>query len=271
MDRILLIDGLNFIHRANIKFKWSENNNDEYIVVYNFFRNLRALVEEFNPSKVFFCIEGKNNFRYSIYPKYKANRIIKLAENKDTDKFFKQKSIILDLLKKLPITIVYAEKYEADDVIASLSENLKDENVIIISNDNDFIQLKQRKLNNVKIYNPFKKCYVEPPSFFHLTYKCLLGDKSDNIQGLVGKKTAENLATDPVKFAIFIDDKENRDRYILNKDLIELKTIADDELIFEDYNIDFDCIKKEFEKMEFKTLIEEKYWERFCNTFSDLK
>jgi 5'-3' exonuclease len=275
-DRILLIDGLNYCWRANIAFKPEEDKEDKpsYVMVYNFFRNLRATLEEFKPDKVFFCLEGSDNFRYNLFSEYKANRIIKTGsvDEKTNEEFHRQKNIILDLLRRLPIIIVRSDKFECDDVIATLAEDLKDEEVIIISNDSDFIQLLQKGHKNLKIYNPFKKEYMVAPNYHYLTWKSLAGDKkTDNIPGLVGPKKAEKLATDIEKFAEFMDSHENKANYSLNKELIELKIIPGEALQFIDYDIDYEYLRGQFSKMDFKSMIDETYWDRFCETFKNLR
>lgn len=274
-DRVLLVDGLNSIWRANIAFKQKlEVGKESFIIVYNFFKNLRASIEEFQPTKVFFCLEGKDNFRYKIFSEYKANRVKFATEvnNKKHEDFHRQKQIIIDLLSHLPITTVKANQFECDDVIASLVENLKNEELIILSNDSDFIQLLQKGYKNLKIYNPFKKEYMVAPEYHYLTWKCLAGDKqTDNIPGLVGAKTAEKIASDINALGEFISSEENIANYRLNKQLIELQIIKDEDLILSEYQLNFEEIKKAFAVMEFKSLLEEKYWNRFCETFIKLR
>lgn len=279
MDKVLLIDGMNFIYRGNIKFGWGsdynvEENKPSFVIVYNFFRNLRATIEEFKPNKIFFCSEGSRNFRFDLFPDYKANRIIKRAtmDKENADDFSRQRDIIYELLHHLPISIVRSERYECDDVIYTLVDNMKDEEIIIVSNDSDFIQLLQKGYKNLRIYNYNKKNYIAAPDYHYVSYKSLRGDKSDNIPGIVGPKTAEKLVSDIKKLAEFLDaSEENRANYALNKSLIELRIVPDDELQFIDYATDFVYLKEQFMKMEFKTMVEDKYWNRFCDTFEGLK
>ena len=280
MDRILLIDGMNSVWRANVAFKPEEKQEPSYVLVYNFFRQLRATIEEFCPTKVFFCLEGSHNFRYKIFPDYKANRIIKTGsivdaksdtKQKDREDIIRQANIITTLISKLPITVVSADKFEADDVVATLAEDLKDEDVVVLSNDSDFIQLLQKGYKNFRIYNPMKKMDMIAPEFHYVSFKSLKGDVSDAIPGLVGPKTAEKLASDIKKFAEFMESSENRANYSLNKELIEFRIIPTDELQFVEYNTDYDGLKEEFSKMDFKTILEPKYWERFIATFSGLR
>src|ERR1700722_2315472 len=65
---------------------------DKYSYVYNFFRNLRPLIEDFSPDKCFFVLEGHPQFRYDLYGDYKANRLVKLASRQEAnDKFIQAK------------------------------------------------------------------------------------------------------------------------------------------------------------------------------------
>lgn len=284
MDKVLIIDGLNNIFRAasvsyfgskskkdNIEENTSVEEKPSYTTVYSFFRNLRASVEALSSNKIFFCLEGKDNFRYALYPEYKANRIIK--QGSDKQKFHsdvhRQKSIIIDLLSCLPITIVDTVGYEGDDIVATLAHHLKDEDTTILSGDTDFIQLLQNGYDKLKIFDPMKKEFAKAPEYHYKTWKILRGDKNtDNIPGIVGPKMAEVLAKDPEKLKDFLSSEENRAGFSLNKELIELKIIDYNKLIFTEYDINFEKLKNAFISMEMKTMIEEKYWNRFIDTFS---
>ena len=97
-----------------------------------------------------------------------------------------------------PITTISIDQIEADDVIAYLSSYFK-QKVIVLSTDKDFLQLVS---DRVSVYSPSKKKMYTPNSLFDETgiwcenfiiYKALLGDKSDNIDGIkgIGPKTIE--------------------------------------------------------------------------------
>ena len=58
-----------------IVFEEIEEEKESFTAVFNFFRNTRALIEQFDPDKVFFALEGTNCFRYDLYSDYKGNRI----------------------------------------------------------------------------------------------------------------------------------------------------------------------------------------------------
>jgi 5'-3' exonuclease len=276
MDKILLLDSLNLIHRANIKFgaKPGDEDKQSFTVVFNFFRSLRALIEEFDPDKVFFVREGKNNFRYGLYPEYKANRLIKTGDDKklkDKADFDRQKDIVYKLVSYLPITQVVSEGFEADDTIYSLCQNLREEQVVIISSDSDFTQILQLGLDNVRLYDPRKKVFIEAPDYSYLIWKCIAGDKSDNVPSVLSNKKAIEIAMDIKKFEEFASQEEQRASFSLNKQLIELQIVPDEQLEFIDYSVDYNGLLNEFVWMEFSSMIEDKYWNKFVKTFKNLR
>lgn len=305
MDKVLFIDGNNAIYRADIKFgppikhglcsvstcnnpkhskidlhcncgaAWDSNDNfcfgDHYLIIFNFFRNLRPIIEQFSPDKCFFVLEGRPQFRYNLFPDYKANRIIKKAsfENKK-ERFNVQRDMILSLIKFLPLTICRASNYEADDVIGTLSSNMQEEDITIISNDSDYIQLLQRNYSNIKIFNPIKKTFMKAPTYPYVGWKSLNGDKSDNIPGILKPKMALKYIQDPTLFKSFLEIEENRANFNINRELIEFKEVPLNEINIEDGVKDFNSLKSEFIKMKFESLIKDDYWEKYCNTFNCL-
>jgi 5'-3' exonuclease len=280
---ILLLDFLNFFYKGAITFgkpKPLEENiepKEDNTIIYNFFRNFRALVETLKPNKVIVCLEGQNSFRKKIYPEYKANRIIKTGDVKSDKKLvakqniLRQAEITTNLLDYLPVYKCYADTFEADDVLYSLANNLRNEDVVIVSNDNDLLQILQKKhLNKIRIYNSSKKVFATPPKHFHTLFKVLFGDVSDNIPRLVGKKTAEKIVQSPELLKEFLTSPENLANFNLNMELVELKLIPDEQLIFTDYNKNYNKLKEEFEKMEFVSFFNGIYWDRFVSTFEGL-
>jgi 5'-3' exonuclease len=287
-DKILLIDYMNYCYRGAIVFSKpadnAENKTDDkptvsFNIVFNFFRNLRATCEAFAPNKVILCLEGQRGLRYNLFPEYKANRLIKIGSDdaKNIKKlaaredFDRQRDIVLDLVKYLPLTTVHADTFEADDILATLAENLKDEEVIVISGDKDIMQLLQKEYKNIKLFSYNRKDYIVAPQYHQMTFLCLNGDKDDNIPKLVSEKIAIKLASDPKALIEFLESEENRANYMLNKSLVELRIIDDDKLIFGDYNVNYDILKEKFVEMDFKSIVEDKYWNKFVGTFNELR
>lgn len=274
MDKVLLIDGHNSIWRASIVFggKQEEDQDESAIIVFNFFRNLRPIIEMFSPDKCFFVLEGHPQFRYDLFSDYKANRIVKLATRKnDLDKFKKAKDIIIDILKSFQISICRADKYEADDVVATLCDDMKDENITVLSNDSDYIQLLQRNYSNIGIYNPIKKEYMVSPPYPYVAWKSLAGDKSDNIPGLLKPKKALNTISDPVLFNKFLEIEENRANFNINRQLIEFRYVPLEEIQMVEGKKDFKTVKEMFSDLKFESIINDKSWKKYTDTFNCLK
>lgn len=307
MDKILLIDAHNQIWRASITFGFNKQphveclfqcnhkllgqphcscgqswvadekrcfsqSNEDYILIFNFFRNLRPIIEQFAPDKCFFVLEGHPQFRYDLFADYKANRIIKNASKKDTlDKFHASKKEIIRLMQYLPVTTVRAAKYECDDVIATLCDNMKDEHLTILSNDSDYIQLLQKGYVNCQIFNPIKKEFMQAPNYPYVAWKCLNGDKSDNIPALLKPKKALDTATNPDLFEKFLSIEENRANFSINRQLIEFKSVPEDEIELSEGIKNFAALKDEFHKMKFESIINDKSWYKYCKTFDTLK
>jgi DNA polymerase-1 len=101
---------------------------------------------------------------------------------------------LVEMVECLPVSILALDNIEADDAIAYFSELVTKNggNSIIYSTDKDFLQMVNE---NVKLYNPVKKktfdvnivleTYGVHPNNF-VFYRSLLGDKSDNIDGIKG-------------------------------------------------------------------------------------
>jgi len=310
MDKVLLIDAMNAIWRASIGFgkkdtehelcmdcdeyitlhrlgrrhcecggDWlmvedrCENTpNEDYVLIYNFFRNLRPIIELFSPDKCFFVLEGHPQFRYDLFSEYKANRIIKTGSKKIVkDKVFKCKDEIVRLIQYLPITICKANAYEADDVIATLCENMKHEDITVLSNDSDYIQLLQRGYKNCNVYNPIKKEFMQPPSYPYVAWKSLAGDKSDNIPTLLTPKKVEVAMRDPEVLRKFLSIEENRSNFNINRQLIEFRMVSEEDIILTEGSKDFSSLKEEFKRMEFESIINDKSWTKYINTFNCIK
>ena len=300
MDKVLLIDAHNAMWRASISFApkkeivappspeeddgWEMRGNpappapekkevdESFIIIFNFFRNLRPIIELFSPDKCFFVLEGHPQFRYDLFSDYKANRLIKQAASKEKqEKFLQSKDEIVRILQHFPITVARAANYEADDVIASLCDNMRDEELTILSNDSDYIQLLQRGYSNCKIYNPIKKTFMEAPTYPYVAWKCLNGDKSDNIPALLKPKKAMDVVNSPELFQKFMDVEENRANFNVNRQLIEFRSVPMEEISLHEGTKNFYTVKEEFTKMEFQSIVNDKSWAKYKKTFDCLR
>jgi 5'-3' exonuclease len=256
--------------------KWDTTDDkcygEKYVFIYNFFRNLRPLIEDGAPVKCFFVLEGHPQFRYDLFADYKANRIIKKAATQATqDKFQAARNEIVRILQHFPITIARSVNYEADDVIATLCDNMKDEDLTVISNDSDYIQLLQRGYQHLTIYNPIKKEAMTAPEYPYVAWKCLNGDKSDNIPSLLKPKKALEAVKSPDVFRKFMEVEENRANFSINRQLIEFRNVPEEEIELQEGVKDYQKLKAEFTIMDFQSIINDKSWEKYINTFNCLK
>ena len=219
--KIVLFDGMNLIHRARSGFMKGEDS-----IVFSFFRSLKPLVEKLQPEKAYFVLEGRPKHRSSLLPEYKAQR------PQGTDDFWRQAKDIRSILESLPIIQIRHPDYECDDVIANLAKHHVQEghDVVVVSNDSDFIQLYDRLDNNkFKIYNPMRKKFVERPPHNYLEWKSLRGDSADNIPGIkgVGDKTATKFMNDDSLKEVCLSKPGNREIFERNKKLIEFHWFKD--------------------------------------------
>jgi DNA polymerase I len=207
--KTLLIDGNNAVWRiANGLSANLTVNGVPIQVVYGFMRLLHSMLEDFEPDKaIVFWDSGKPEYRIGIYQGYKKRRFAKRDEASKADKqkrsqTFAQIEVIQDLLPLLGVYQVDYENTEADDLIAVASQMNELGLRIIISGDQDFLQLVKR---GVRVFFPsrhqlyrhttFKKLVGLTPQQW-LEYRILTGDHSDEIPSVIpgfGEKTAMQL------------------------------------------------------------------------------
>jgi len=146
---------------------------DSQIAIWNLNNMLESTFAECNSNEAKFFLTGDNNFRYEIYPEYKANRR-KIP-----------KPEYLQLCKDFLVSDYGAEVSqgcEADDLIG-IESSSADSEFIIVSIDKDLDQLSGWH------WNPRKKIrYLVSPNdglrFFY--YQLLVGDTADGIKGAIG-------------------------------------------------------------------------------------
>ncbi len=179
--------------------------------LYSFMTKLRKLIKENQINKTVICWDGEQGgiYRHNIDPTYKANRKdkswsgkivmsdydIKREREKD-ESILKQRKRIQAYAEELFLRQIEVDDVEADDLIASYChENHNKEDIIIYTNDRDFVQLLKL---NIKIIFDNIDIIIDKDSFFlhfpyhyknGLTMKIIEGDVSDNIKGIEGLKT----------------------------------------------------------------------------------
>ena len=200
-NRVLIVDGLNLYLRA---FAVNGALNDNGVPVgglTGFLRSLAYAIREVNPTRVIVVYDGAGGSqrRRKIHPNYKSQRkstkritrwdaFKDVREEKDAMKI--QFSRLIEYLDFLPINVISIDRIEADETIAYIAHTLLDEDVTIMSADQDFLQLVNERIT---VWSPIKKKFYTPrmviddygvPAHNFLMYKVLMGDKSDNIEGV---------------------------------------------------------------------------------------
>ena len=270
---ILAIDFMNQAHRARSGFQMGPAP-----VVFNFFRQFKALVDQFKPTRIYVALEGKPVHRYEAMGEYKANRKVEADDPraKELEKFFKQKDVIVDLLKRhFPVSVVRHPTSECDDTLANLIRRSSSAvDWVLISSDTDFIQLLQEH-DNLRIYNPVQKKFVKAPDYPYVTWKALRGDPTDNIPGVpgVGDKTADKLASDPDLLKEFITRPEIEPIFTRNFDLIRFKEWSDeerDQMTSSSPAKDWQVVKDVFSGYGFNSMVKDEAWQKFTSSFDNL-
>jgi len=133
------------------------------------------------------CSDAGDPWRRDIFPNYKYARR-KSRDDSDfdwTNIFNIITEIKQELIDNFPYVVMYVENAEADDIIASLVKQQKDDKYIIISGDKDFVQLQH--YGNVYQWSPLLKGFIgeqEDPKTF-LREQIIKGDRSDGVPNIL--------------------------------------------------------------------------------------
>lgn len=187
---MILID-MNQIAVANLMMNLKMNNSktiDESMVRHMILNSIRMYRMEHHDEygEVVLTWDSKHSWRRDYFPEYKASRR-KGREESDLnwDEIFGTLNKIRNEIKEnFPYKYLEVFGAEADDIIGFLCDENRDEKIIIISGDKDFIQLQ--KYPNVKQWSPITKKDVN--GFNPTTYlkeHILRGDTSDGVPNVL--------------------------------------------------------------------------------------
>jgi len=188
---MLLVD-LNQVLLAGLMAQISAQKNaklEESLIRHMVLNIIRNHVKNFKAEygEVVLCCDNRKYWRKEFFPFYKAGRK-KSREKSDLDWH-----LIFDILAKLkqelretfPYKVIDVEGAEADDIIGTLVPiYARDQKILILSSDGDFLQLQQYG-SNVKQYNPSLKKYIKSVDpILELKEKIIRGDKGDGIPNM---------------------------------------------------------------------------------------
>ena len=284
MEKLFLLDAYALIYRAYYAFIKNPRINSKGFntsAVLGFVNTLEDVLKKENPTHIGIAFDPAGpTFRHEAYEQYKAQReatpeAIRLSV-----------PVIKDIIRAYHIPILEVSGYEADDVIGTLATQAGQKGIstYMMTPDKDYGQLVSE---HVFMYRPkygdkeFEvmgveevkaKFNIESPSQV-IDMLGLMGDAADNIPGCpgVGEKTAQKLIaqfgsienllahTDQLKGAIRTKVETNREQIAFSKFLATIK-------IDVPIPLDMDALKREapdeealrkiFEEMEFRTLMD---------------
>lgn len=285
--RLFLLDAYALIFRGYYAFIKNPRINSKGLntsAILGFTNSLLDVLKREKPTHLAVVFDvGQATVRTVDYDQYKANRdetpeAIKIAV-----------PYIQEIIRAMCIPVLFAEGYEADDVIGTLAKKAEKEGftTYMVTPDKDFAQLVTDK---IKMYRPpafgkgieiwgveevKAKFEVDHPMQV-IDFLGMMGDSVDNIPGLpgVGEKTAkkflkeygsiENLLehTHELKGKLKENIEANKELGILSKKLATIITNAPVEFDEEDLTMcdpDVEKVKELFMELEFRQLLENFY------------
>jgi|TARA_B110000858_G_scaffold30106_1_gene32647 5'-3' exonuclease len=244
---LLIVDSL------NIAFRWKHQGVTDF--KHDYVRTVESLAKSYNAGNIIIAADGGSSYRKDILPTYKANRKVKYAEQtpqeeKEFAMFMAEFSNTLTLLKeKYPV--FQFKGVEADDIAAYISMNLDKyglDECWMVSSDKDWDLLINDKVSRFStvtrkettIHNWDEHYDFEIPDY--ITFKCLCGDKGDNVPGIpgIGPKRAVQLMEQygdvfdiydacPIegKYKFIQSLNENAEQLLMNVELMDLLTYSE--------------------------------------------
>lgn len=287
----LIFDMHHLLHRTF--FSITETDDAETLSSFALHKamfSMNKMFKKFKPDNVIAAFDNSSwrklytdSDKCITHKKYKSNR----RKNMDAQKaaryavFDKHVSELKLMLKeKTGILVLEGAYLEADDIISGYIESRYDENHIIITGDNDYLQLL--RYDNVQIYDAMVDKmksldeYDNDPDYYIFT-KCIRGDNSDFVMSAYPKLretkmkkaytdtfTFENIMNHEFTVDTFDDDGnlvektfKTKDVFEENKLLMDLRCQPDD--IKQLINLSIErCIKERssYDMFEFM---------RYCN------
>ncbi len=282
--RLIIIDGHSLLYRAFHALPPLTNKNGQLTnAVYGFLLILFRAIKDVQANYVVACFDTKKpTFRHKQFAEYKAGRA------KMPDGIASQMPIMKNVLESFGVPIFEKEGFEADDLVATISQKVKaDAQVFILSGDLDNLQLVDEKIKVYTMGKGIKESVIYDearvmerfgvrPNQMN-DFKALTGDNSDNIPGVpgIGKTTAADLiqkygsieniyielTTDTLEVKPKVKEalKNNKEKAFLSLQLVTTDKNVDMAFKLEDCkfgNFDQEKVKKVFLELGFNTLID---------------
>jgi DNA polymerase-1 len=202
--KVFLLDGTGLIYRAYYAFiarPLTTTKGENVSALFGFLKMLIQIVRDFSPDQLVIAFDlSRDTFRRKIYPDYKIHR-------EETPRDLKEQiPITIELVRKMGISVLEKENYEADDIIGTLAQKFKEKSdVYIVSGDKDLLQLVEEGVFAIRPQKGIsetlllgRKDVKDSIGVFPEQipdYLAIVGDTSDNIPGVkgIGEKGAQSL------------------------------------------------------------------------------
>ena len=245
----LIVDAL------NLAFRWKHAGRTDFR--HDYVTTVKSLATSYKCGNVIITADwGSSSYRKQILPEYKQNRKDKYdtqteAEAQAFKDFFNEYEKTLELLAE-SYKVIRFQGVEADDLAAHLVKHknkYKLDHIWLISSDRDWDLLIQEGVNRFS-YVTRKEVTVDNWSEHYgvsreeyISFKCLTGDKGDNIPGItgIGPKRAEQLIKEygdamsiydsipiPGHYKYIQELNANAEILLKNYELMDLVTYCDD-------------------------------------------
>ena len=196
---LIIVDSNQLCHFYSYNYGFSHKGR-QVGIVFGFMRSLLSLSKMFSTNRFIFCWDSRKSLRKIEFPGYKKRK-----EKSDEEKIrflevFKQMGELREqVLPRFGFKNNFLScGYEADDLIAQICQDRLDEEIVVISNDNDLFQILS---NNHCMYDIKKKARYTHKDFTKeygilpmqwVDVKGLAGCIGDKVPGVpgVGVKTA---------------------------------------------------------------------------------
>lgn len=208
---VLLVDGTFFLHRILHLPQFvamSTMDGRKTGGVFGFVNSLRTTLREFPTiNKCYVCWDqGRSIRRNALFPEYKANRNltaeateIERREKKEYNALFADQQALMErILPVMGCRQLTLPNRESDDLLGWMVYH-RPAPKVIVTEDKDLYQFVYE---GCTVYRPIQQMKVTAEDFrkivgipqpLYLLYKAILGDKSDNIPGLMGETVADRL------------------------------------------------------------------------------
>ncbi|MDP3962668.1 MAG: DNA polymerase [bacterium] len=205
MKRLVLLDSHAILHRAYHALPdFASKKGEPTGALYGLVAMIIKIIEELKPDYLVACYDLPGpTYRHDAYKGYKSQR------KKIDDDLSAQINRSRDIFKSFNVPIYDKAGFEADDILGTIVEKVKDDpnlHVVVASGDMDTLQLVDGKrvlvytlkkgIRDTVLYDEkgVRDRFGFGPKLL-ADYKGLRGDPSDNIVGIagIGEKTATTL------------------------------------------------------------------------------